>query len=166
MHKIEIRNSEEDDFLPISQIARKCRPMVTERNSIYHLFTKFFQNTVFVAEIIHNGHKIVIGFLIGFISQSKSDECYIHLLCVDPEFRGRGIASNLIKNFCDVVTQEGCKKIYLITKPINQKAINFYQKIGFNVVSASKTVKIRGMDVYEDYDGFGEHMVVLKKELD
>lgn len=89
MDKIQIRNSEEEDFLAISQIARKCRPMVTERDSIYHLFTKFFQNTVFVAEKLENGNNIAIGFLIGFISQSNSDESYIHLLCVDPKFRGR-----------------------------------------------------------------------------
>lgn len=165
MLKIEIRNSEEDDFLVISQIARKCSPMVTERNSIYHLFTKFFQNTVFVAEKIHNGEKTIIGFLIGFISQSNSDEGYVHLLCVDPEFRGIGIASNLIKNYCEVVSKEGCKKVYLITKPINIKAINFYKKIGFSVVSNSNIVNIGGILAFRDYDGFGEHMVVLKKEL-
>jgi ribosomal protein S18 acetylase RimI-like enzyme len=165
MDKIQIRNSEEEDFLVISQIASKCSPMVTERDSIYHIFTKFFQNTVFLAEKLENGNNIAIGFLIGFISQSNSDESYIHLLCVDPKFRGRKIASNLIKKFCDAVSQNGCKKVYLITKPINQRAINFYQKSGFRICTDSKIINIRGMDVFKDYDGFGEHMVVFQKDL-
>lgn len=165
MDKIQIRNSKEPDFVVISQIASKCSPMVTERNSIYHIFTKFFQNTVFVAEKLENGNKKAVGFLIGFISQSNSDESYIHLLCVDPKFRGRKIASNLIKKFCDTVSQNGCTKVFLITKPINQRAIIFYQKSGFRMCNGGKIINIRGMDVFKDYDGFGEHMVVFQKDL-
>jgi hypothetical protein len=50
MEEFHIRSVKEDDFLKIAEIAPKCPPMVTERNSIYHIFTKFFKNTSFVVE--------------------------------------------------------------------------------------------------------------------
>jgi hypothetical protein len=50
MEEFHIRNVKEEDFLKIAEIAPKCPPMVTERNSIYHIFTKFIKNTSFVVE--------------------------------------------------------------------------------------------------------------------
>jgi ribosomal protein S18 acetylase RimI-like enzyme len=167
MDNIRIRTAKEDDFKAISQIANNCRPMVSERISIYHIFTKFFQNTVFIAEKVQNNNVKMIGFLIGFISQLNRSECYIHLLCVDPKHRGESAAFNLIQNFFDVVSQMGCKKVYLITKPINQKAISFYKKLGFNTeVPDSKIVKFGNLNVFKDYDGFGEHMIVFGKDIE
>jgi len=44
MSDLIIRNVVEEDFLVIAEVAEKCSPMTTERNSIYHIFTKFFKN--------------------------------------------------------------------------------------------------------------------------
>ncbi len=167
MENIRIRTAKEDDFKAISKIANNSGSIVPERRSIYHIFTKFFQNTVFVAENIQNKNEIIIGFLIGFISQSNSSECYIHQLYVDPKYRGEGIAFNLIRNFLGVVSEIGCKKVYLITKPVNSYAIAFYEKLGFNTdVSDSKILKFRNLNLFKDYDGFGEHMLVFRKDIE
>jgi ribosomal protein S18 acetylase RimI-like enzyme len=166
MDNIRIRTAKEDDFNAIFGMANNCRPIVSERRSIYHIFTKFFQNTVFIAEKVQNKNKIMVGFLIGFISQTNSSECYIHQICVDSEYRGEGLAFSLIQNFIDVVSGRGCKKIYLIVKPLNKKAILFYQKLGFNIdTSDSKSFKIGNLGIFKDYDGFGEHMIVFVKEI-
>ena len=165
MQNIIIRTAEESDFEDIAQIAKKCSPMNTERNSIYHIFTKFFQNTVFVAEIKESSSKELAGFLLGFISQKKVNEAYIHLLCVTPEFRGKGIAQGLINNFLKAVVTKGCNKVYLITKPINQKAIAFYEKLGFKKNSGFTTIDLDGVEAVKDYNGLGEHMVVFQKVL-
>jgi hypothetical protein len=39
MEEFHLRSVKEEDFLKIAEIAPKCPPMVTERNSIYHIFT-------------------------------------------------------------------------------------------------------------------------------
>ncbi len=172
MENIIIRQAKEQDFRDIAQLAEKCSPMATERNSIYHIFTHFFQNTVFVAEVEvtrydndsqTDSQKGLIGFLLGFKSQRDTEESYIHLLCIDPNYRGRGIALKLIKKFLKVVGNMGTNKILLITKPINKKAIKFYEKLGFQKNVGYETIKVNGIDAVKDYNGKGEHMVVFQK---
>ncbi len=164
MDKILVRNAVEGDFQAIADLALNCSPMITERNSIYHIFTKFFQNTVFLAEIEDEKQiKKAIGFLIGFMSQKNKEDAYIHLLCVHPSCRGMGIATVLIKNFLKVVIEMGCKRVYLITKPVNKNAIDFYTKMGFKKNQGYKTDTIDGEEVVKDYNGKGEHMIVFQK---
>jgi ribosomal protein S18 acetylase RimI-like enzyme len=163
-----IRTAREEDFMAMAKLAAKCSPMALERNSIYHIFTTFFQNTVFVAEFqgietdITNKNRL-IGFLLGFKSQSNPEEAYIHLLCIDPKYRRKGIAPMLIKKFLKVVNDMGCKRVSLITKPINKRAIDFYEKLGFQKNIGFKTLNIKGINVVKDYNGTGEHMVVFQK---
>ncbi|GIN42080.1 hypothetical protein J19TS1_50290 [Heyndrickxia oleronia] len=47
------------------------------------LFFDHFTNTSFVVEKVGE----IVGFLIGFLSQSHSNEAYIHFLGVHPNYR-------------------------------------------------------------------------------
>ena len=71
MENLKIRNALEEDFVEIAELAENCSPMETERNSVYHIFTKFFKSTSFVAEL-PSGE--IVGFLLGFISQDNLEE--------------------------------------------------------------------------------------------
>jgi ribosomal protein S18 acetylase RimI-like enzyme len=158
---LNIRNVKERDFTRIAELAQKCKPMATERNSIYHLFTKFFSSTSFVAE----KNQRIIGFLLGFISQDNPKEAYIHLLCVHPRYRGEGIASKLLGEFIETVKKKNIRRISLITKPINKKAISFYRKHGFKDYKGPQTRKIGDVNVFKDYNGEREDMVLFEKSL-
>jgi len=163
MEEFHIRRVKEDDFLKIAEIAPKCPPMVTERNSIYHIFTKFFKNTSFVVETTEVE---IIGFLLGFRSQENLQDAYIHLLCVSPEWRKKGLAKALIWKFLDIVRIKGCNRIYLIAKPENLTAIEFYKRLGFKFDSEGEKVHINGVNAVKDYNGFEDHMVIFCKLLD
>lgn len=166
MDRIIIRTAQEEDFRVISNLASKCSPLTHERTSIYHIFTKFFKNTVFIAENVQNDDKIAVGFIIGFISQSNNLECYIHQLCVDSAYRNRKIAYNLIKTFIENIRNKGCKKVHMIAKPTNKRAISFYKKLGFvESVNGSNAIKIMDLNAFRDYDGFGEHMIIFQKDI-
>jgi len=160
-----IRNAEERDFMDIAKLARECKPMSTERNSIYHIFTKFFSETSLILEQEKDGK--IYGFLLGIISQDDPQEAYIHLFCLKDELRGRGFARAIIDKYKEIVKSKGCKKISLITKPINKKAIKFYKKMGFQLVSENdkKKVIIDGVSAVRDYNGVGEHMVIFEYYL-
>lgn len=58
------------------------------------LFFVHFNETSYLAEI--NGE--IVGFLIGFLSQSYSDEAYIHFVGVHPDYRKNNIGKKLWVN--------------------------------------------------------------------
>jgi len=159
---LKIRNVREEDFIKIAELSRKCNPMATERNSIYHLFTKFFSGTSFVAEESQG----IIGFILGFLSQDNPREAYIHLLCVHPNHRREGVASNLLEKFINEVKKKEIERISLITKPVNRRAISFYKKHGFINRKRPGTYKVGDINVFRDYNGEGEDMVIFEKSVE
>lgn len=163
MEDLKIRNTLEEDFVEIADLAENCSPMETERNSIYHIFTKFFKSTSFVAEL---PSEEIGGFLLGFISPENPEEAYIHLLCVDPKMRGKHIGKKLVEKFIDEVALKGCKKICLSTKPINWNSISFYKKMGFLEDQNQETINILGVNAVKNYNGMGQHMVVFYKLIE
>ena len=160
MEDLKIRSTLEEDFVEIADLAENCSPMETERNSIYHIFTKYFRSTSFVAEL-PSGE--LGGFLLGFISQENPEEAYIHLLCVDPKMRGKHIGKKLVEKFTEELALKNCKKIYLITKPVNWNSISFYKKLGFLEDKSLETINILGTNAVKNYNGMGQHMVVFYK---
>jgi ribosomal protein S18 acetylase RimI-like enzyme len=113
------------------------------------LFFEHFQNTSFVMEDGEN----IVAFLIGFISQTQSNESYIHFIGVHPNYRNRGIARELYELFFIKVRGCGCDTVRCITSPINEGSINFHTQLGF---SASVAV---------DHDGPGQNRILFVKTL-
>jgi ribosomal protein S18 acetylase RimI-like enzyme len=59
------------------------------------LFFDHFKNTSFIAE--KDGK--IVGFLIGFLSQTYPEEAYIHFVGVHPDYRKHGIGRQLYNDF-------------------------------------------------------------------
>ena len=161
MTDFRIRNVIEEDFMKISQFGEKCSPMINEREAIYHIFTKFFKNTSLVLE----DNKNIKGFLIGFISQENNENAYIHLLCIEKDLRKQNIAAKLVKEFIYIVCSLKCKKVFLVCKPSNKTAINFYHKMGFLSLHSDVTVIIDDINVFKDYDGPAEDKIVFCRSV-
>jgi len=161
--KYKIRNVIEEDFIKIAKIAKNCSPMTTERNAIYHLFTKFFKNTSLVVENTGNGN--ICAFLLGLVSQTNPQNAYIHLLCVDTKFRGKKLAPNLINKFIYIVSKLGSTNISLLSKPSNIKAIKFYNKQGFLSKKTNETLEEDGINIFKDYDGPNEDKIIFYKYI-
>jgi ribosomal protein S18 acetylase RimI-like enzyme len=123
---------------------REMAPMLPQ------LFFVHFEGTSFVAE---DGEDLV-GFLVGFLSQTDAAEAYIHFVGVSPEHRGEGIGRTLYERFFDEVGGQGRSVVRCVTAPTNDGSVAFHQVLGFEVDR-----------VVEDYDGPGEDRVLLVKRL-
>ena len=54
------------------------------------------------------------------------------MLVIDPEFRGKGIASNLVKlTVQTMIERDGADEIMLETEVINEGALRLYEGLGF-----------------------------------
>ena len=70
-------------------------------------------------------------FLEAFDKECFEDEFYIDTLSVFEKFQGRGIAKELLAFIYDKARELGFKKVSLIVDVDNLKALNLYEKMGF-----------------------------------
>jgi GNAT superfamily N-acetyltransferase len=159
MQTLLIRNLLPADFEQISAVIDDWwggRPM---RAMIPRLFFEHFNPTSFA--IGEPGQ--VIGFLIGFISQSQRDVAYIHFVGVHPGRRGEGLGRKLYEALFRVATEQGCSSIECITSPLNTGSIEFHLSMGFTLLTGSG--QLHGVPVFLDHAAPGEHRVRFRKSL-
>jgi len=123
------------------------------------LFFRHFGDTSFVVE--EDGEPI--AFLVGFVSQSRAGEAYIHFVGVHPEYRGRGLGARLYGLFFEEVGRLGCSRVRCITSPVNRDSIAFHRSMGFGIEAGD--TELDGVPVHLDYDGDGEDRVVFSRML-
>lgn len=77
--------------------------------------------------------------LIGFsLIQKAADEAEILMIVVHPNFRKRGVAHSLLETSLGYLEKEGITRLFLEVSVENKRAINFYTKIGFEMVGNRK----------------------------
>ena len=154
-----IRHAEPSDYAPIISTLNGWWGGRSMSDMLPKLFFVHFRETNFVAE--ENGE--IIGFLIGFLSQTFADEAYVHFIGVHPDFRKRGVGKALYKRFFEAVRQHGRTIVRCVTSPVNRGSIAFHTRLGFQV-EPQETI-VDGVAVYRNYDGPGNDRVLFVKRL-
>lgn len=93
------------------------------------------------------------GILAGCIGLRKidNDNCELKRLYVKPQFRGKKIASLLVKYIIAEAKEIGYKHILLDTLPFLETAINMYKKYGFYEIESYNNSPMGNL-VYLKYD--------------
>lgn len=157
MGNIHIRYAEPSDYEPIIFVIDEWWGGRKMANMLPKLFFVHFRQTSFVAE--HEGR--VVGFLVGFVSQTFKEVAYIHFVGIHPEFRRNGIGRLLYEQFFEAVQTLDCSLVRCVTSPVNKSSVAFHLGMGFSVEPSEKTIE--GIPVAENYDGKGEDRVLLFK---
>lgn len=122
------------------------------------LFFIHFQQSSFVFE--ENGK--VIGFLIGFVSQTCKETGYVHFVGVDPVYRKNKVATRLYLEFIAHCKSQKITVIKCVTSPRNKKSVAFHHELGFKASEYNE----KGLPVaIPNYDGSYEHRVVLSLDI-
>ncbi|MET7772146.1 GNAT family N-acetyltransferase [Nocardia sp. NPDC005366] len=116
------------------------------------LFFQHFTDTSIVVE--RDGR--LVAFLIGFLSQSRQDEAYIHFVGVDPALHGRGLGSELYHRFFDTMRRNGRTVVRAITSDANTGSRAFHARMGFT----------EARQIFPDYDGPGATRVTFVRALE
>jgi ribosomal protein S18 acetylase RimI-like enzyme len=154
-----IRHAEASDYQPIIAVVDAWWGGRRMADMLPKLFFVHFRPTSFVAE--SDGR--IVGFIIGFVSQTFPEEAYIHFAGVDPEFRKGGLARALYEKFFSAVADLGCRTVRCVTSPVNKGSIAFHRRMGFVAEGSGKIVD--SIPVVEAYDGKDEDRVLFFKAL-
>ncbi len=157
---MEIRNVKSSDYYVISPLINEWWGGRQMSDMLPKLFFDHFNHTSFIAET--DGQ--IIGFLIGFLSQSNTDAAYIHFIGVDPEYRKNHIGKQLYNEFFNVVKKNNRSVVRAVTSPVNKVSIAYHTKMGFDIENGDK--ELDGMPVFSDYDGPNEDRVLFVKRMD
>ena len=87
---------------------------------------------------------VIVGFI---IATDLKETCDILSLIVDPEYRNKKVATNLIDYLISEL-DENLKLITLEVRANNTAAIHLYDKFGFEVVNVRKKYYSNGDDAY------------------
>lgn len=123
------------------------------------LFFTHFCDTSFVVELDSK----IIGFLIGFLSQSNPEEAYIHFVGIHPNFRKQGVGSILYREFFRVAQEFDRVRVKCVTSLLNKSSIAYHVRMGFEAEPSE--IHEDGVPYHLDYDGSGEHRVLFVKHL-
>jgi len=123
------------------------------------LFFDHFADTCFVAE--RDGE--LAGFLVGFISQSRPAQAYIHFSGIHPAERGRGLGRRLYERFFEAARARDCELVRAVTSPVNTGSVMFHRRMGFAVEPGD--AQVDGIPVTAGYDGAGQDRVRFVRRL-
>lgn len=145
----QIRHAEPDDHARAVEViddwwgGRSMAPM------LQRLFFVHFRETSFVVE----DDAGFAGFLCGFLSQTFEDEAYIHFVGVRPDRRRGGLGRELYECFFAAARAAGRTVVRCVTSPVNEGSLAFHASMDFEST------------LVENYDGPGEHRIILAKNL-
>lgn len=126
------------------------------------LFFQHFQYTSFAA-VEDGAEQKLVGFLVGFVSQTDPSVSYIHFVGVHPDYRRQGVAKQLYEMFIVEARRRGCRQARCITSPSNVGSIAFHRTMGFRLEEGSSDES--GVPVTLNYDGRGHARVRFVKDL-
>ena len=154
-----IRHLEPADFDVISPVIDEWWGGRPVRGLLPRLFFEHFRPTSFA---LVEGQEIV-GFLVGFHSQSAPSVGYVHFIGVHPGARSKGYGRLLYQQFFATASALGCAEVRSITSSVNESSIRFHLRLGFLLLPGNGDVN--GYPVCLDHAGSGQHRVLFSKQL-
>ncbi|GAA4964990.1 GNAT family N-acetyltransferase [Yinghuangia aomiensis] len=123
----------------------------------------FLQHFCLTSQVVEDGEGRLVAFLVGFLSQDRADEAYIHFVGVDPEWQGSGVGRAMYERFFAAVRTAGRTRVRCLTGPANRASVAYHRRLGFRVEPGA--LDFDGIPATPDYDGEGLPRVLFVKEL-
>jgi ribosomal protein S18 acetylase RimI-like enzyme len=167
MSTIVLRQAREEDYDAVALALQTwwTQPGMSERGAreraalVPRLWLQHFANTSLVAA--QEGR--FVGFLIGFLSQDRPKEGYIHFVGVAPDARRAGVGRRLYARFFETCERAGRTRVRCITSPENTLSIAFHTAMAFQVEPGTEGTG--PMLAKAHYAGPNVHRVAFVREL-
>jgi GNAT superfamily N-acetyltransferase len=124
-----------------------------------HVFFSHLTSTSFALEA-RDG--VLVGVLLGFLSQLHPDEACVHMIGVHPEFRRLGFGRRLCERFF-VAAQMNGRRYARVMSPPSAQSVAFHLAMGFTPL-CGETV-IDDLPVRQEPSGTGGHRIVFRRGI-
>jgi ribosomal-protein-alanine N-acetyltransferase len=145
---IDIRSAELRDLAQIVQIEGLCFPEETAFPPKMFAYLIRYAVSLVACE----PEKKVLGFIMGYTSGKAGA---VYTLDVHPDYRRKGIGSNLLQSLGETLAQHGAQAIRLEAALDKPGAVELYRKAGY-----------QERELVRNYYGRGNHAVRMWKNLD
>ena len=163
--EVGFRTANETDFLQVYHFVSGCPPLENYYEHVYKILLRYFGNSCFIAEIRNR----VVGFVLGFISQTHSEKTYfLWQIGVAPFMQGTGLGNRLLAEVEKWTKEKGCQRIEATIDPENVPSQKLFEKRGFVNISQKegKTVTVKGCTAVKDYYKPGRHFMLYEKRIE
>ena len=134
---MEIRNIVESDLDAVSVVCMNAmNPIYGEisleenKRIVVNMFKLCDKNLSLLAE----DEGKIIGYFFTKIHVEPWDEFpYVISFAVEPEYQSKGIGSMLMNKTIEILKEKNFKSLKFHVLPTNEKALNFYKKMGFEI---------------------------------
>lgn len=132
------------DLKTITEIAHKTWPLtygeILSSTQLEYMLNAFYSESALLANI-ENGHKFILAkendICLGFASfehyYKNGNATKIHKIYILPETQGKGIGKLLIYSIAQFAKENNSNSLLLNVNRFN-KALTFYQKLGFKII--------------------------------
>lgn len=164
---ITIVSASANDFKTIQEIAHQTWPIaygeILSKAQLDYMLDAFYNEEALSDSIVNKGHHFILAKegeeILGFASYehyyNQEEQTKIHKIYILPQTQGKGIGKKLIDFVENVAKENGSNKLVLNMNRFN-KALFFYQKRGFEIVSEID-IELEHGYLMEDY--------ILEKEI-
>lgn len=162
---MEIREASVEDYLDLHDLVGKIEGIVQHPTHFYKIMLQYFGNSIIVA--VDNDE--LVGFLLGFVSQTNPEEYFIWQLGVDPQHRGKKIAGKIMKSTIDTARRFGCKKVTATVETTNKPSQGLFESSGFAIVtneSLGDVIHEHGKPAIKNYYASGTNQVFYQYNID
>jgi GNAT superfamily N-acetyltransferase len=158
---ITIRTASPNDVRLIQEIAYQTWPDVYGEilsvSQLDYMLKAFYSNEVLLDNMVHNGHHFILAFegaiCLGFASYQHDylddQVTRLHKIYLLPEAQGKGAGRLLIDAVVAYAKENHSKTLSLNVNRFN-KAISFYEKLGFEIVG-KEDIELDHGYLMEDY---------------
>ncbi len=119
------KEPEIDDGAKMYRIAKASKVLDINSSYCYLMWSKFFNKT---SIIVYEGKKAV-GFISGFIQPSAQDTLFVWQVAVSSDFRGRGLATQLITKLLNQLANKNIRYLEATVTKSNVASQSLFKRI-------------------------------------
>ncbi len=162
-HQFDIRQPDEKEFIQVYAFVSHCPPLERYFEHFYKIMLRYFRNTCFMVKY----QEQVVGFVLGFISQTQEATYFLWQIGVDPLLQGTGLGKILLQEVEKGIKRQGANRIEVTVDPENAPSRQLFEKMGYANISVKEgdTVEVDGYTAVKDYYRPNRHFMLYEKYI-